>query len=295
MRDFDWNLIKSFLAVIDHQTLMSAAKELSISQPTLGRHITDLEQTTGLVLFDRSRNGMRPTQAALILAAQARDMQRDANAFALAASARDEQLEGTVRITASQVVANFILPDIIAKFSRLEPGIQIELVPSNNVQNLLARDADIALRMTRPMQNDTIMRKATDMTLGTYAHKDYLKNAPPLENTADLKNHKIIGFDRDNLIIQGLAAGGIDMVREDFAVRTDDQVAYIHLLFSGIGIGFAANIIARKNNALVRILEEIPISPLPIWLVSHHELKTNPRIRRTMDYLFEEIKALNFT
>lgn len=292
MRDFDWNLVKSFLAVIEHQTMLGASKALKASQPTIGRHITELETITGLTLFDRSRNGMKPTDVALTLANQARDMQREANGFSLLATARDDALEGTVRITASQIVANFVLPQIIAEFRETEPGIEIELVSSNYVQNLLARDADIAVRMAQPMQNDIIARKANDFSMGAYAHKNYLENRPPAKTPEDLARHTLLGYDRDNLIIDGMAAQGINISRSDFAIRTDDQVAYWHLLCAGAGIGFAPQYMASQNENLVRLFNDLPIKALPMWLCSHHELKTNLRIRRTMDYLHEALRKL---
>jgi len=292
MRDFDWNLVKSFLAVIEQETMLRASKVLKASQPTIGRHITELETITGLTLFDRSRNGMRPTDAALSLARQARDMQREADGFSLLATARDDKLEGTVCITASQIVANFVLPQIIAEFREAEPGIQIELVASNRVENLLARDADIAVRMAQPTQNDIIAVKVSDFGLGAYAHKNYLKNRPPAESPADIPQHTVLGYDRDDLIMDGMAEHGINMTRNDFAIRTDDQVAYWHLLCAGAGIGFAPSYMAAKNQNLVRLFKDLPIAPLPMWLASHHELKTNLRIRRTMDFLREALRKL---
>lgn len=292
MRDFDWNHIKSFLAVVEHETLLRAAQSLKVSQPTLGRHITELEETTGLTLFDRGRNGMRPTDAALSLAKQAKDMQREADSFSMLAASRNQALSGTVRITASQIVANYILPEIITKFRQQEPDIQIELVSSNQVQNLLARDADIAVRMTRPSQNDIIARKAADLAMGAYAHQSYLQHAPKLERPEDLVAHTILGYDRDDLIIRGMAKGGINMQRSDFAVRTDDQVAYWHLLLAGAGIGFAAQYLAKDQPQLARLFEQLEIPSLPMWLASHHELKTNLAIRQTMDFLHEQLSAL---
>lgn len=292
MRDFDWNLIKSFLAVIEHETMLRASKALKSSQPTIGRHISELETITGLTLFDRSRNGMRPTDAALSLANQARDMQREADGFAMLATSRDETLSGTVRVTASQIVANFVLPEIIAKFRQTEPGIQIELVSSNHIQNLLSRDADIAVRMAQPTQNDIIARKVNDFSMGAYAHKTYLENRPHPNSVEDLSQHTLLGYDRDNLIIDGMAVHGITMNRNNFGIRTDDQVAYWHLLCAGAGIGFAPQYMATKNKDLKRLFEDLPIAPLPMWLASHHELRTNLRIRRTMDFLYEALSKL---
>lgn len=293
MRDFDWNLIKSFLAVLENRTMLKAAEALRTSQPTIGRHITELETITGLTLFDRSRNGMRPTDAALSLARQAKEMQREASGFSLLATAHDQLLSGSVRITASQIVANFILPRIITEFRQVEPGIQIEIVSSNKVENLLARDADIAVRMARPTQNDIIIRKANDLGLGAYAHRDYMKSHPTIADPNDLAQHTILGYDREDLIIDGMNKQGIKAVRADFAIRTDDQIAYWHLLCAGAGIGFAPHYMASRNKDLVQIFKELPIDPLPMWLASHREVNTNLRIRRTMDFLYEALRALS--
>lgn len=295
MRDYDWNLVKSFLAVIEHGTLIAAAAALRISQPTLGRQITELELATGLTLFDRGRGGMRPTDAALLLVSEAKDMQREADAFALLATARDETPSGTVRITASQIVTNFVLPQITTNFRKVEPAIEIELVASNKVQNLLARDADIAVRMIRPTQNDTIARKANDFEMGGYAHKDYLARQGTPVKPDELRFHSLIGYDRDDLIIRGMAEAGIQTNRGSFSVRTDDQVAYWHLLCAGAGIGFAPRYLAKRNPDLVRLFADMQIPSLPMWLVSHRELKSNLRIRRTMDYFYEETRALDLS
>ncbi|WP_419906849.1 LysR family transcriptional regulator [Hoeflea sp.] len=288
----DWNLIRSFLAIAECGTLAAAAHSLGVSQPTLGRHVDTLEEQLGLVLFTRGRHGMTLTEAGLSIIDDARAMAAEADRLSLHAAGRAQAVSGTVRITASDVVATYILPPIIAGLGQAEPDIQIELVPSNAIENLLSRDADIAVRMVRPVQNDLIARKTNDLGMGTYAHEEYLARHGVPDTLEQFFHHRLIGMDRSSLIINGMADLGIHAQRGSFAVRTDDQVAYFELIRGGAGIGFAAHILAAGHPSLRRILPDIAIPALPIWLASHRELRTSPRIRRVMDFLYERISAL---
>lgn len=289
----DWNLIRSFLAVAERGTLAAAADSLGISQPTLGRHIDALEASLDLVLFARGRRGMALTEAGLSIVEDARAMRAEADRLAVKAAGQAQSVSGTVRITASEVMSTYVLPRIIAVLGIAEPEIQVELVPSNAVENLLSRDADIAVRMVRPVQNDVIARKTNDLAMGTYAHREYLDRCGTPSTAEEMFQHRLIGMDRSNLIIDGMAALGIRAQRGTFDLRTDDQVAYIELIRAGAGIGFTAHFIARTDPNLIRILPEVHIEPLPVWLASHQELHTSQRIRRVMDFLHEHLHAMD--
>ncbi len=288
----DWNLIRIFLAVAESGTLAAAAERLGLSQPTLGRHIDALEADTGLTLFSRGRHGMQLTEAGLSLVEEAKAMRTEADRFALKAAGRSQIASGPVRITASEVVSTYILPAIIADFCDSEPGIEIELVPSNSVENLLSRDADIAVRMFRPTQNDVIARKTGELGMGVYAHRRYLDRHGEPTDVASLFRHRLIGMDRSTLILDGMAELGIAAARDQFAVRTDHQVAYWELIRAGAGIGFAAHFLAARDPGVRRLFIDIDIPALPVWLASHRELRTSQRIRVTMDFLHRKISNL---
>ncbi|RUU11133.1 LysR family transcriptional regulator, partial [Mesorhizobium sp. USDA-HM6] len=165
MKEFDWNLIKSFVAVAETGSLSAAARRLEASQPTLGRHIAELEQALGVTLFRRGRRGYELTEAGSALYERGQAVSEQANAFSLLALGSVEAIEGTVRIAASEVVAACVLPQMAARLGEEEPGIEVEIVASNQVENLLRRDADIAIRMVRPAQNELVARKVTDIAL----------------------------------------------------------------------------------------------------------------------------------
>jgi DNA-binding transcriptional LysR family regulator len=293
MDNLDWNLIRSFLAVADGGSLSLAAERLGLSQPTLGRQIDEIERQTGLVLFVRSRSGMRLTDTGTALVDDARAIEREANHFMLHAAGKSDTARGTVRVTASQIVSSFLLPPLLVELKQAEPEIEVELVASNLVANLLARDADIAIRMVRPKQNDLITSKINDMALGAFAHRSYLeKNGRPA--TADaLFQHRLVGYDRDDTLLRGMADFGIRGDRSMFAFRTDDHVSYWHLVRSGAGIGFLAAFLAQTDPMIEALNIGLPIPVLPMWLTSHQELRSSLKVRRVMDFLRDRLSKLD--
>ncbi len=220
----DRSLVRSFLAVLDHGSLLGAARQLNASQPTIGRHVTELENHLGIVLFDRTGRGLIPTESALRLAESARVMQIGADQLARSAMGAEQSNAGTVRISASQPIACFALPAVLAQMRLTLPQVQIELVASNSVSNLLKREADIAIRMVQPEQATLVARKIGKVAIRACAHQDYLRRRGVPRQPADLLAHDLIGSDRNDEILKGFTAMGVGVTRENFAFRTDDLI-----------------------------------------------------------------------
>lgn len=289
MQRLDWALVRSFIAVMDAGSVSAAARATQGHQPTISRHVSELEAQLGVALFERTGRGVRPTAAGLEVLPAARQMQAAAEALARSVTRGREATRGTVRITASQVVATWLLPPLVAEFQRAEPEIAIEIVAANAVQNLLRREADIAVRMVRPDQGSLIARKVGEVAIGAYAQADYLAANGTPRTAADLAGHRLIGYDRDDAILRGLARIGIALTPAHFAVRTDDQVAYGQLIVAGAGIGFAADYWAALWPGLRRVLPDLPVPPLPCWLAVHRELRGNGVVKRVYDFLAEAV------
>jgi len=281
----DWTLLKSFLLTIDTGSLSAAAQASGTTQPTLSRHIKQLEMEIGAPLFRRSVRGLEPTEAALILVDDAREMGRAAEALVLKASGRATNLTGTVRLTASVIVSNLILPKILTELRQAEPLIQIEIVASDASQNLLRRDADIALRMFDPTQSALIARKLGETPLGLYAAQDYLIRRGHPKELTDLLHHDVIGFDRADDMIKGYAAHGFPVSRNAFPLRCDDQMVCWNLLKAGAGLGFAQQLLGDLEPGLERIEVGMKLPALPVWIVMHEEVRNNARIRRVADFV----------
>src|ERR1700753_1779034 len=140
-------------------SLSAAARRLPLPKPPRGGHIDQLEEDLGLPLFTRSQAGLIPTQAARELLPHAQAMASAADALGRASSGADAEERGTVRLTASVVVGGEGLPTILTSFREAHPHIAVELVLSDATQDLLRRDADIAVRMVRPTQEALVARK----------------------------------------------------------------------------------------------------------------------------------------
>ena len=289
--DFDWSLAKSFLAVLDAGSLMGAARRLQAQQPTLSRHIAELEAQLGVPLFERTGRGVTPTAAALAIADAARQMQDGAGALARSLAKSRDATTGTVRVTTSQVAATWMLPPLLAHLQQAEPGIDVELVASNQLTNLLRREADIAVRMVRPQQGSLVARKLADIPIVAAAHESYLARAGTPRRPEDLLGHRLIGYDRDETIVRGFAGIGLVLARERFALRTDDQVAYGRLVAAGAGIGFVARYNIDHWPGVQEVLPQLQIPPLPCWLAVHREIRGNRLVRRVYDFLAEAIPA----
>ena len=286
---FDWTLVRSFLAALEHGSLLGAARALQLSQPTIGRHIAELESQLGVLLFERTGRGLTPLAMALKLAQSARAMEASAHQLQRSVSSLDDAVRGTVRITASQTVACALLPPLLSRLQQKLPGIQIELVSSNQVSNLLRREADIAVRMVQPDQTSLVAKRIGKMTIGAYAHKSYLQRAGKPQVPSELLTHALIGGDKNDDIIRGFIKMGYPVTKEQFAFRTDDLMAHWHAVRSGMGIGFIADYLANLDADVVPLLPMLKIPALPVWLAVHREIRTSKRIRAVYDFLGDNI------
>ena len=288
--ELDWNLIRSFTAVAEAGSLSAAARRLSASQPTLGRHVSELEQALGVVLFRRGRRGYELTDAGRALMDRGRRMVEDAAAFSRLALGATESIAGTVRITASEIVATYVLPPLLAELAAAEPGIEVEIVASNTVDNLLRRDADIAVRMVRPEQADLVARRIADLPLCACAATRYLDRRGRPTRLDELLDHDLVGFDRGDDILRGFAAMGAPVDRHAFRFRSDNQIVLWQAIRAGSGIGFAQKRLAETDPGIEILLPDLPLPSLPMWLAMHEDVRTSPRIRRVADHLHEGLK-----
>jgi DNA-binding transcriptional LysR family regulator len=284
----DWNLLRALGAVLAQGSLTQAALRLGTSQPTLSRQIAALELAVGAPLFARGARRLIPTAQALALAEPAARMLAAAQACALAADAARSQageLAGTVRLTASEVVSSQVLPAVLAGLARRHPEIQIELVPSDRQSNLLEREADIAVRMLRPTQGTLITRHIADWPLGFYAHRDLLAAGGGTPTPATLNDWRWIGFDQSTQLIDGFRAAGFTVDRRLFGFRCDNQMVSLEAVRQGLGIGIVMAPLAQRSPALVRVLPELALPVLPVWLTAHRELRASARLKAVWDCL----------
>jgi DNA-binding transcriptional LysR family regulator len=289
----DWNLLRALGAVLDQGSFTRAAARLGTSQPTLSRQIATLETQLGTPLFERGARRLQPTPAALALADPAQRMLAAAQACALAADAvgsAADDLAGTVRLTASEVVSAQVLPALLADLAQRQPQIQIELVPGDTLSNLLEREADIAVRMLRPTQGTLITRHIADWPLGFYAHRRLI-DAHGLPTPDTLAQHRWVGFDQSTQMLDGFRAAGHAVDRRFFAFRCDSQPVNLAMVRAGVGIGVVMVPLARRLPELVPVLPQLPLPVLPVWLTAHRALRASRRLRLVFDHLAAGLRA----
>ncbi|MFA6232018.1 MAG: LysR family transcriptional regulator [Rhodanobacter sp.] len=285
-----WDLYRSFLAVMREGSLSAAARALGMTQPSLGRHMRQLEADLGVALFARSPQGLTPTENAHELVSHAQAMAAASAALRRAASASNHEIRGVVRLTCSEVVGAEVLPPMLAEFRRHHPGIIIELSLSNQTEDLLRKDADIAVRMLRPAQTALVARRIGGIALGLYAHRCYLKAYGRPRTVADLQQHALIGFDRETPALRALRSQ-LPFWREDLALRTDNDLAQLAAIRAGFGIGICQCPIARRDRELVQLLPDALALELDTWLVMHEDLRASRRVRLLYDHLAQALGA----
>ncbi|MYM67217.1 LysR family transcriptional regulator [Pseudoduganella sp. FT55W] len=276
----NWDLYRSFLAVLEEGSLSGAARALGLTQPTVGRHIDALEQALGLSLFTRSQSGFIATEAAHALKPYAETLASASTALLRAASGmgrgENQQIKGAVRVTASEVVSVEVLPPILARLRANHPGITIELAVSNRIENLLRRDADIAVRMQRPEQDVLVARRIGNIELGFHAHRDYLNRHGTPRTWQEMAQHTLIGIDRENAFTRKLQPLLGDLASSSYALRSDSDLVHLSSIRAGLGIGICQTRLAERDPALVRVIPDLLTIPLDTWLAMHENLRSNP-------------------
>jgi DNA-binding transcriptional LysR family regulator len=280
-----WELYRSFLGVLKEGSLSGAARALGVAQPTIGRHIAALEKSLGLALFTRSPTGLLPTESALALKTHAESMESTVAALERAAASQGAGVKGVVRITASDVIGVEVLPPVIARLRHEHPELKIELVLTNRVQDLLRREADIAVRMTHPKQETLIARRIGRIEVGMHATRQYLANYGAPGSVAELAHHTLIGFDQETAFIRSARKHAPLLNRDKFSLRADSDLAQLALIRAGAGIGICQVPIAKRSDALVRVLPRQLALHLETWITMHEDLRNLPSCRVTFEAL----------
>ncbi|MGJ7612832.1 MULTISPECIES: LysR family transcriptional regulator [unclassified Variovorax] len=290
INDIGWELYRSFLSVLREGSLSGAARALGITQPTAGRHVAALEAALGVVLFTRSQVGLLPTEVALALRTHAEAMESTAASLQRAASSQGEGVRGVVRISASEVIGVEVLPPIVARLREAHPALKVELVSTNRVQDLLRREADIAVRMVRPKQEQLVARRIGNIELGFHARQDYLDRHGTPRTLEALAGHTVIGHDQPSAFVRSAGKSLKGYSRELFSLRSDSDLAQLALIRAGAGIGVCQVGLARRGDALVRLMPRAFSMALDTWVTMHEDLRHSPRCRAAFDALAEGLQ-----
>jgi DNA-binding transcriptional LysR family regulator len=286
----DWSLLRSFAAVMRLGTLSAAAQAIGQTQPTVGRHIRTLEAEIGEPLFERRGSLLTPTARAAALYERASAMEEAAFAVARDIAGGRETLTGTVRLSVPEVFGSHAIPAMLARFQQQWPDVAVELVANNAADDLLRREADIAVRLFRPRQPDLVMAMAGKVHVGLFASHDYIRRNGRPEVIGDFFRHRLIGEDQGDRILKAMRDFGMPITRESFHYRTDSILAQIAAVEAGVGLG-AGLTLAFDMSKVERVLAAAINIPFDVHVVAHGDLHRNRRMRALFDHLVAELRS----
>jgi DNA-binding transcriptional LysR family regulator len=287
--NFDWNQARAFLVTAEQGSLSAAARALGLTQPTLGRQVAALEESLGVTLFERVGRSLSLTEVGLDLLGHVKTMGEAAGQISLSASGQSQTVEGMVVITASDLLSAYQLPPILDDLRELAPGINIEVVASNEIRDLKRREADIAIRHVRPDQPDLIAKQVPGTSGHFYASPAYLKRHGRPETVEDLADAVFVGAGDVTSYLNAIRPTGLPVTRENIKYVSNSAIVAWEMVKQGLGMCIMTHEMAAITPEVEQVLPDFPAMPVPIWLVTHRELRTSRRIRVVFDLLSDAL------
>lgn len=272
----DWNDLRFVLETARNGGTSGAARVLGVNHATVARRITAAEEALGERLFDRLPSGYVPTEAGREAVRTAEAMERLDSELDLKIAARDDRIKGRLRVTAPQLFIQRVLGGILAEFTDVYPEVDLELVATNDTLNLAQREADVAIRFSKDPPETLVGRRFIDQKGAVYATPDLIGR--DLGGDAPLDWVKFAHWPGPPAEIKA--------VRPNLRVRltVDDMAAAIGAVRAGIGATRMACFLGDTDPALVRVPGMPRFDYLPLWLLTHADLRHVPRIRTFMDF-----------
>ena len=286
---FDWNRARAFLVTAEEGSFSAAARALGMAQPTVGRQVSALEEELGVVLFERVGNSLELTAAGLGLVDHVRAMGEAATRVSLAATGQASTIDGSVCITSSELIAAHMLPPIVAGIREAHPGIEVEIVADNQARDLRRREADIAVRNFPPNQPELVARNLGERLAYVYGARTLLERIGPLRTPEDLADAPFLVWDRSDAMMGLLQRLGIPIERLQISVVTENHIVQWEMARCGVGLCIVMEEVGEADPTMARALPDLPPIPVPMWLTSHRELRTSPRIRVVFDHLADAL------
>jgi DNA-binding transcriptional LysR family regulator len=292
MTYLDWNLARAFSFTAELGSLSAAARKLGLTQPTLSRQVAALEGALGVTLFERVGKRLVLTESGLALRPHARAIAEAVDGMALAAAGKAQAIEGRVSISASDAFAAYLLPDILARIREAAPQVTLVIIATNALSDLRRREADIAIRHVRPGDGELICQLVHESTAHFYAAESFIARSGQPGSLAELTAADLLGFEPVDRFADQLQAAGIPVTADAFRIVSENGVAMWEMVRRGLGIGVMLREIAERTAGIAQVMPQLPGWPVPIWLVTHRELRTSRRVRLVYDLIAEEIRRL---
>ncbi|MEZ5655612.1 MAG: LysR family transcriptional regulator [Sphingobium sp.] len=287
---FDWNDLQYFLAVAEKGSTLSASRDLRVSQTTVARRITALEQALGLPLFDRQQSGYVLTGPGETLVDKARAVADASSALEQAAAGYSRDISGTVRLTTIELYAVTLIPEVLRDFREAYPAIMIEIDATDDIRDLTSGAADIALRHgTGPSEGGLVGRRIAANPWTLYCSRSYAEMHGAPRSRKHLHHHVFVGGGGKYIwpkYREWLRQHGLESA---VAIQHGSPTGLLSAVRSGAGLAVLPSFMADRDPELVRCLPPPREDRGAIWLLTHERLRHTPRVRAVLDFLAEKL------
>jgi DNA-binding transcriptional LysR family regulator len=287
---FAWDDLRFVLAVARSGNLASAAASLGVNHSTMFRRLNALEADLGSKLFERLGGDYRATPSGRRMIEAAERMETEALSLDRELSGRDTRLSGQLRVTCSETMAYKGLMPLIAQFRKMHPGIDIDLMVENRVIDMARREADVALRATRPSQGDLFGRKVADVYWGLFASGGYLKANGTPKALANLRDHAVIGWPELSTHTKAGSWLASHVPAQAIGFRASGFVNQAIAARDGLGVALLPVYLAAGEKNLVPVLGRLKDLTTEMWIVTHRSLKDTARVRAFMEHVGDGVK-----
>ena len=286
----DWDCLRLFDAAVQAGSLSAAARNCGLSQPTLGRRISELEHALGLVLFERRREGLILTPAGQELVPLARQMAGLADGVALRGAGLAQSLKGTVRLAAGPWFSSFMCENVSA-LVKDQPGIELEIVGSSNLANLSRREADIAIRNVRPGQGPyKVQRLSVDLVYALYCSRDYARAHPQALTDQRFECCDFIGWDESHRELKG-ARWLAERIKGQPRFRAATSTSFLDMALAGAGIALMPRYSGDRHTSLLRVQDAVDFGAERQCIVIHRDTVRLPHVRAVRDNLLRLVES----
>lgn len=304
MSELDWSDLRYALAVGQTGSLAGAARQLGVNHTTVLRRLDALEQRLGARLFERARAGYLPTEAGALLLEQAHRMADQAEEIERRVTGRDRELTGPLRATTAFVLMEHLLPQPLADFARAYPGIEVEMVENAFLADLsrrhadessgwARREADVAIRLSHQVAEHLVGRQLGMTHCRVYA----LRGAPGLPQTVQplaalIKDAPWVAFERDSQVRVYDHWMRKHLAGAQVRLRVDIFNAAAAVLHTGIGVAVLPTFMEPRHPELVAVSDPIPELSVPVWMLTHPDLRQTARVRSFMQFVGDRVTTL---
>ena len=291
-RGMVWDDLRVFLALVRHGTHAAAARALGVDATTVGRRLSALEGTVRVRLFERTPSGLVLTEAGRALVSRAERIEGEVVASERELGGADARLEGTVRLTAGDGLLTYLVVPHLSAFRERHPGIDLILVGETRALDVSRREADVALRLSKPRESSLIARRIGRYEYGIYAGQPYLDRRGQPRSLRELGGHDWLGYDTSLDHIPDARWLREHVPSRRYALRTNRTVTLVAACASGHGLAILPTAFEVADPRLVRLLPRASLPTRDTWMVLHRDLRTNARVNALGTWLAEIFSAV---